>query len=89
MIMQVPEVNVHPGKVHRYFEVHSSIENLNPGQVLQFWRNQADGRVYVYLPGGILPGPYRVTTKTKRHVTNCKTCQPINDVYVYEVRFPV
>lgn len=83
---RVPSVSVRPGKHHKYFQVQSSISNINPGQVLRFWRNIADGRVYVYLPGGILPGPYRVNTKTKRHVKNWKTCSdPVNDVYVYEV----
>ena len=54
---------------YKYFEVHSSIVNVNAGQVLRFWRNSKDRRVYVCLPGGLLPGPYRVVSKTKRHVT--------------------
>ena len=76
MPTQIPTVKVRSGEAsHHYFQVHSSIANVNAKQVLRLWRNAADKRVYVFLPGGLLPGPYRVTTKTVRHVTNCKTCE--------------
>jgi len=50
--------------------LHSSIANVNPGQMLHVWRNVTDGFVYVSLPGGLLPGPCRVLQRGKRHVTD-------------------
>ena len=38
--------------------------------MLQVWRNATDGFVYVALPGGLLPGPYRVLQRGKRHVVD-------------------
>jgi hypothetical protein len=34
------------------------------------WRNATDGFVYVSLPGGLLPGPYRILQRGKRHVVD-------------------
>ena len=57
-------------KVGRHMALHSSIANVNPGQMLRVWRNATDGFVYVSLPGGLMPGPYRVLQRGKRRVTD-------------------
>ena len=63
-----------PGK---HLALHSSIANVNPGQMLRVWRNATDGFVYVSLPGGLLPGPYRVLQRGKRHVVDdAPVCVP-------------
>ena len=69
--MQVPKVR----RRGRHLALHSSIANVNPGQMLHVWRNVTDGFVYVSLPGGLLPGPYRVLQRGKRHVTDS---QPVS-----------
>ena len=57
-------------KPGEHLALHSSVANVNPGQVLRVWRNATDGFVYVSLPGGLLPGPYRVLQRGKRHVVD-------------------
>ena len=68
----------------RHLALHSSIANVNRGQMLRLWRNATDGFVYVALPGGLLPGPFRVLRRGSRHVTDrypvrvaaaCSLCQ--------------
>ena len=73
--VQVPRVRTGG----RHMALHSSIANVNPGQMLRVWRNATDGFAYVSLPGGLLPGPYRVLRRGRRHVTDShpvSACRP-------------
>ena len=80
--VQVPKVR----RRGSHLALHSSIANVNPGQMLHVWRNATDGFVYVSLPGGLLPGPYRVLQRGKRHVTDR---HPVSDTVLPCHRHPL